>query len=113
MIVAELSANHNYSLGGSARVCPRHGRVRCRCCETQTYTADSLTLDVRVDDFLLKGGLWDGRYLHDLYEEANTPYEWHAELSILRGVSAWSAFPRRSTGRPSISLNSWEILSIR
>ena len=66
MIVAELSANHNHSL----EVARESVRAMAECgvdaVKLQTYTADSLTLDVRVDDFLLKGGLWDGRYLHDL-----------------------------------------------
>lgn len=80
MIVAELSANHNHSLEIARESIRAMAECGADAVKLQTYTADSLTLDVRADDFLLKGGLWDGRYLHDLYEEANTPYEWHEEL---------------------------------
>ena len=47
----------------------------------QTYTADTITLSVKSDDFLINNGtIWDGKYLHDLYQEAYTPWQWHKEL---------------------------------
>ncbi|MBE0508974.1 MAG: pseudaminic acid synthase, partial [Marinospirillum sp.] len=46
----------------------------------QTYRPDTITLDSDADDFKIKGGLWDGRTLYELYEEAHTPWEWHQPL---------------------------------
>lgn len=83
MIVAELSANHNGSLETAKESLRAIAETGADAVKLQTYKPESLTLDVRRDDFLLKGGLWDGRYLYDLYREACTPYEWHAELYSL------------------------------
>ncbi len=83
MIVAELSANHNGSLQTARDSIRAIADTGADAVKLQTYLPRSLTLDVRNDDFLLKGGLWDGRYLYDLYKEAMTPYEWHAELYAL------------------------------
>lgn len=80
MIVAELSANHNHSLEIARRSIEAIAATGADAVKLQTYTPDSLTLPVHSDDFLLKGGLWDGKYLYDLYSEAMTPYEWHEEL---------------------------------
>ena len=80
MIVAELSANHNHSLQIARDSIRAIADTGADAVKLQTYLPRSLTLDVRNDDFLLKGGLWDGRYLYDLYREALTPYEWHEEL---------------------------------
>lgn len=83
MIVAELSANHNHSLEIARRSVKAAAKAGADAIKLQTYLPSSLTLDVKKDDFQLKGGLWDGRYLYDLYKEAYTPYEWHEELFAL------------------------------
>lgn len=80
MIIAELSANHGNSLRTALDTVRAMADAGADAIKLQTYTPDSLTLPVRRDDFLLKGGLWDGRYLHDLYAEARTPYEWHEPI---------------------------------
>ena len=80
MIVAEMSANHGHDLEIAKRTIEAIAETGADAVKLQTYLPKSLTLDVRNGDFLLKGGLWDGRYLYDLYKEALTPYEWHAEL---------------------------------
>lgn len=79
-IVAELSANHNHNLQIARDTIRAAADAGADAVKLQTYRPESLTLDVRKPDFLLHGGLWDGQYLFDLYKEALTPYEWHAEL---------------------------------
>ena len=80
-MVAELSANH----GGSLDVCLETVRAAAAAgadaIKLQTYTADGITLDCRTPPFQIKDGtLWDGTTLHDLYLEAQTPWEWHAPI---------------------------------
>lgn len=80
-IIAELSANHNGSIENALATIKAAKRVGADAIKLQTYTADTITLDVRTDDFRLKQGtIWDGKYLHDLYQEAYTPWEWHEQL---------------------------------
>ena len=81
IIVAELSANHNGSKKIAIDTIRAAKRAGADAVKLQTYTADTITLDCKTEDFKIKQGtLWDGRYLHDLYEEAYTPWEWHEEL---------------------------------
>jgi pseudaminic acid synthase len=80
-IVAELSANHNGSKDTAIETVKAAKRAGSDAIKLQTYTADTITLDVRNKDFETeKGSLWEKRYLYDLYMEAYTPWEWHAEL---------------------------------
>ncbi|KAA0994062.1 pseudaminic acid synthase [Dyadobacter sp. UC 10] len=79
-IIAELSANHNGSLETAIATIRAAKRAGADCIKLQTYTADTITIDSRLDDFRIGGTIWDGQYLHDLYQEAYTPWEWHAEL---------------------------------
>jgi pseudaminic acid synthase len=80
-IIAELSANHNGSIQTAIETIRAAKRVGADAIKIQTYTADTITLDSKNDDFKIKGGtLWDDRYLYDLYKEAYTPWEWHEEL---------------------------------
>lgn len=80
-IIAELSANHNGSLETAIETIRAAKRTGADAIKFQTYTADTITLDSRKDDFKLKQGtLWDGKFLHDLYQEAYTPWEWHKQL---------------------------------
>ena len=81
LIVAELSANHNGKKQIAIDTIRAAKRAGADAIKLQTYTADTITLDSHTDDFKIKQGtLWDGRYLHDLYQEAYTPWEWHEEL---------------------------------
>jgi len=80
-IIAELSANHNGSIDVAKKTILAAKEIGANCMKLQTYTADSMTLDCKKDDFLIQQGtLWDGQYLYDLYKEAYTPWEWHEEL---------------------------------
>ncbi|WP_310589225.1 pseudaminic acid synthase [Dyadobacter fanqingshengii] len=79
-IIAELSANHNGSLETAIKTIRAAKRAGADCIKLQTYTAETITIDSRLDDFRIGGTIWDGQYLFDLYKEAYTPWEWHAEL---------------------------------
>lgn len=79
-IIAELSANHNGSIANAIETIRAAKRVGADAIKFQTYTADTITIDARTDDFRISGTIWDGKYLHDLYQEAYTPWEWHAQL---------------------------------
>ncbi len=79
-IIAELSANHNGSLQNALDTIKAVKRTGADAIKFQTYTADTITIDCDKDDFKIKGTLWEGRYLYDLYKEAYTPWEWHEAL---------------------------------
>ena len=80
-IIAELSANHNGSLQTALDTIKAAKEIGANAIKLQTYTADTLTLNCKNDDFMVKGGtLWDGKSLYELYEWATTPWEWHKEL---------------------------------
>jgi pseudaminic acid synthase len=76
-IIAELSANHNGSLERALKTIDEAKRCGADAIKLQTYTADTMTIDCDLPDFMVKGGLWDGFKLYDLYKYAETPYEWH------------------------------------
>jgi pseudaminic acid synthase len=80
-IIAELSANHNGSLERAIESIRAVAKTGADAVKLQTYMADTLTIDCDNEYFRISGGtLWDGRTLYDLYKEAYTPWEWHAEL---------------------------------
>ncbi len=80
-IIAELSANHNGSLETALKTIEAAKACGADAVKLQTYRADTITLDCDKKDFLIEGGtLWDGKRLHELYEWAHTPRQWHKEL---------------------------------
>jgi pseudaminic acid synthase len=79
-IIAELSANHNGSLATAKETIRAAKRAGANCIKLQTYTADTITINSSKDDFLIKGTIWDGQNLYNLYQQAYTPWEWHKEL---------------------------------
>ena len=80
-IIAELSANHNGSLDTAINTIRAAKRAGADAIKFQTYTADTITMDSKKSDFIINNGsIWDGRNLYELYQEAFTPWEWHAKL---------------------------------
>ena len=79
-IVAELSANHGHKLDVALASVRAAKEAGADAVKIQTYTADTITLNCDAEDFKVKGTLWDGRTLYDLYQEAFTPWEWHQAI---------------------------------
>jgi len=79
-VIAELSANHNGRLETALRIIEEAKRAGADAIKLQTYRPDTITLDCDNEEFCIHGGLWDGRTLYALYEEAHMPWEWHAPL---------------------------------
>src|SRR5690606_16157527 len=80
-IIAELSANHNGSLETALETVRAAKRTGADCIKLQTFTADTITLDCKNEDFKIRQNtLWDGQYLHDLYKTAFLPWKRHAEV---------------------------------
>ncbi|MCR5796550.1 MAG: pseudaminic acid synthase [Eubacterium sp.] len=74
--IAEMSANHGGNLENALEIVRGAAKAGADCLKIQTYTADSLTIDCNNEWFKIKGGLWNGYKLYDLYTDAGTPYEW-------------------------------------
>ena len=80
-VIAELSANHNQNFDQAVRIIRAAKDAGADAVKLQTYTADTITLRSDKECFRITGGtLWDGRVLHDLYQEAFTPWEWQPKL---------------------------------
>ena len=79
-VIAEMSANHNGSLETAFRIVEEAKKAGADALKMQTYTPDTITLKSDAPDFQIKGGLWNGKTLYELYEEAHTPWEWHKPL---------------------------------
>lgn len=79
-VIAELSANHNGLLDTALKIIEEAKKAGADAVKLQTYTADTITLDCDSEEFQIHGGLWDGRTLYQLYQEAHMPWEWHKPL---------------------------------
>jgi N-acetylneuraminate synthase len=79
-VVAEMSGNHNGDIGRALALIDAAKAAGADAVKLQTYTADTITLDHDGPAFTVKGGLWDGRRLYELYQEAHTPWDWHERL---------------------------------
>lgn len=81
-LIAEMSGNHNRSLDRALEIVDAAAHAGADALKLQTYTAETMTLDVRAPGFVIDdpGSLWAGRQLYDLYDEAHTPWEWHAPI---------------------------------
>ena len=81
-IIAEMSGNHNQSLDRALEIVDAAAKTGAHALKIQTYTADTMTLDLREGEFFVadKNNLWQGRTLYELYAEAHTPWAWHAPI---------------------------------
>lgn len=79
-IIAELSANHNGRIETALKIIDEAKKAGADAVKLQTYTADTITLDSDSEEFQIRGGLWDGKTLYQLYQEAHMPWEWHKPL---------------------------------
>ncbi len=79
-VIAEMSGNHNGDIGRALALIEAAQGAGADAVKLQTYTADTITIDHDGPGFVIKGGLWDGRRLYELYEEAHTPWDWHPRL---------------------------------
>jgi N-acetylneuraminate synthase len=86
-IVAEVSANHRQDFQQAVAIVRAAAEAGADAVKLQTYTADTLTLDCDRPEFRIRGTLWNGRTLHDLYGEASMPWEWQPKLrDVARGL---------------------------
>jgi len=79
-MIAEMSANHNGNIETAYNIIEACKKAGADAVKIQTYRPDTITLDCATEDFVIRGGLWDGRTLFDLYKQAHMPWEWHAPL---------------------------------
>lgn len=79
-IIAELSANHNGNIDRAFETIKAAHDSGADAIKIQTYTADTMTIDCDAEEFMIRGGLWDGYKLYDLYKWAETPLEWHKAI---------------------------------
>ena len=81
-IIAEMSGNHNQSLKRALEIVDAAAAAGVHALKLQTYTADTMTLDINEGDFHIAdpNSLWQGRALYELYQEAHTPWEWHKPI---------------------------------
>jgi pseudaminic acid synthase len=96
LVIAEMSGNHNQSLDRALAIVDAAAEAGAHALKLQTYTADTITLNVRGGDFEIRdqGSPWAGQNLHDLYAKAHTPWEWHApimERARQRGMLCFSS----------------------
>jgi N-acetylneuraminate synthase len=121
-VVAELSANHNQDYGRAEELVHAAAEAGADAVKLQTYTPDTMTIDCDAEEFRIRGTIWEGRTLYDLYREAYTPWEWQPKLMDLAarlGISLFST-PFDATavdfleemGVPAYKVASFEIVDL-
>ena len=79
-VIAEMSANHNGDINNAYKIIDMAKASGADAVKLQTYHPDTITMDMKTPDFMIKGGLWDGQSLYELYKGAFMPWEWHKPL---------------------------------
>jgi len=121
-VIAEISGNHNGDIMRALRLIDAAKEAGADAVKLQTYTADTMTIDHDGADFVIKGGLWSGRKLHELYNEAHTPWEWHPKLFEHAQKAEITCFSTpfdstavallESLGAPAYKIASFEIIDL-
>jgi N-acetylneuraminate synthase len=123
-LIAEMSGNHNHSLDRALEIVTAAAHSGADAIKLQTYTADTITLDVDAPGFVIddQASLWNGRRLHELYDEAHTPWEWHApifEHARKLGIDCFSSpFDQSAVdfledlGTPAYKIASFEVIDL-
>jgi N-acetylneuraminate synthase len=79
-VIAEMSANHNGDINNAYKIIDMAKASSADAVKLQTYTPDTITIDMKTPEFIIEGGLWDGQSLYELYKGAFMPWEWHKPL---------------------------------
>ena len=100
-LIAEMSGNHNHDIDRAIAIIDAAADSGADAVKLQTYTADTMTLDIDTPDFRIEDekSLWNGRNLYDLYTEAHTPWDWHGPL-FEHAKAAASTSSRPPSTRP-------------
>jgi sialic acid synthase SpsE len=124
-LIAEMSGNHNQSLDRALAIVDAAAQAGADAIKLQTYTAETMTLNVRAPGFVIDDpkSLWHGRQLYELYDEAHTPWEWHAPImarAAKQGLACFSSpFDEtavdflESLNVPAYKIASFEVTDLR